>query len=69
MKSIQIENALTKEQLRILDEWVKVNDLDPKTIEIVWEYKYGFQICAKSNDNQENWSIDFVDKRGGEDGR
>lgn len=62
MKQIQIESALTKEQLRILDEWVKANNLDPKTLQIVWEFKYGLQVCAKSKDNQENWSIDFVDK-------
>lgn len=67
MKPIQIENALTKEQLRILDEWVKANNLDPESVEIIWEYKYGLQICAKSNDNQESWSIDFVDKRGEEE--
>lgn len=69
MKQIQIERALTKEQLRILDEWVKVNNLDPESVKIYWEFKYGFQIWAKSKDNQENWNIDFIDKRGEEDGR
>jgi hypothetical protein len=59
---VQIESVLTKEQIRILGEWVKANNLDPKTLEIVWEYKYGVQVCTKSKDNQENWSIDFVDK-------
>lgn len=63
MKPIQIESALTKEQLRVLDEWVKANNIDPKSVEIAWEYKYGFQVCAKSKDNQENWSIDFVDNK------
>lgn len=66
MKPERIESMLTKEQLGILGEWVKANNLDRKSIEIVWEYKYGVQICAKSKDNQENWSIDFVDKGGEE---
>lgn len=69
MKPIKIKSALTKEQLRILDEWVKANNLDPKSVKTYWELKYGFQIWAKSKDNQENWNIDFVDKRGEEDGR
>lgn len=64
MKPIPIARALTKEQLRVLNEWVKANNLDPESLEICWEFKYGFQIFAKSKDNQENWSIDFVDKGG-----
>lgn len=66
MKQIQIESALTKEQLRVLNEWIKVNNIDPESLEIKWEFKYGFQVWAKAKDNQEYWNIDFVDKGGEE---
>ena len=55
-----IDKILTGPQLRLLEVWIEVNQLDDGDMEYVDDMEHGITVYAKQSSSQEFWAIDFT---------
>lgn len=55
-----LDKILTDYQLRLLEVWLQVNQLDDTDIEYIDDMEHGITVYAKQSSSQEYWAIDFT---------
>lgn len=55
-----LDKILTDYQLRLLEVWLQVNQLDDSDMEYIDDMEHGITVYAKQPSSQEFWAIDFT---------